>query len=104
VTRDVIQSLTYASGHRRRQLRDVLTEAEATLTDLYEIFEARDFGDDEVHDPNELDERETTASETSAKLLARLIHLLTADNLSDQTTALSVAQFAETGTFTPKEN
>lgn len=101
---DVIQSLTYASTHRRKQLREVLAEAETTLTDLYEVFEARDFGDDDVHDPDDLDEEEDRASQIAAKLLAKLVHLLTADNLTDQTTALTVAQYAETGTFTPREN
>lgn len=101
---DLIPSLAYVSAHRRAQLLEVLGEADGTLTDLYAVFEARDVGDDDEHDPDDLDEDEATASETAGKLLAKLVQLLTAENLTDQTTAQTVAHFAETGEFIPRES
>src|SRR4051812_31994958 len=88
---DTLRSLGFVSPWpRRQQIDEVVAEAHDTLTDLYKVFEARDFGDDEVHDPDDLDEEEDRASQIASKLLAKLVHLLTADNLTDQTTALSV--------------
>lgn len=101
---DLIPSLAYMSAHRRAQLLEVLGEADETLTDLYTVFEARDVGDDDLHDPDELDETETELCESSSKLLAKLVQLLTAENLTDQTTAQTVAHFAETGEFIPRES
>lgn len=104
MTDGLIPSLAYVSPHRRARLLEVLGEADTTLSGLYDVFEDRDFGDDDVHDPDELDGREDELNQEAAKLLAKLVHLLTAGNLSDQTTAQTVADFAETGEFIPKEN
>jgi hypothetical protein len=88
---------------RLDELEAVLTEAQDTLEGLEVVFEERDFGDDDVYDPDELDEREAGLCEDSAKLLAKLVHLLTSEDLATRTTASAVAHFSETGNFIPRE-
>lgn len=85
------------------QLLDLLSEAHETLAGLYGVFEERNVGDDDLHDPDELDECEAGLCETSAKLLAKIVHLLSEDP-THRTTASTVAHFAETGEFIPRES
>lgn len=88
---------------RLAEVDEILTEAQETLSELDTVFEHRDFGDDDVYDPDELDEDEAVLCETSARLLAKLVHLLTSEDLSTRTAASAVAHFSETGNFIPRE-
>jgi hypothetical protein len=88
---------------RLTEVDEVLTEANDTLSELETVFEHRDFGDDNVYDPDELDETERELCEISARLLAKLVHLLTSEDLSTRTAASVVAHFSETGNFIPRE-
>jgi hypothetical protein len=88
---------------RAPALQAVISEARGVLANLEDTFERRDVGDDNLHDPDDLDEWEEEESADAVRLLAKLIHLLTATDLSARTTAAVVAHWNETGTILPKE-
>lgn len=90
-------------AHRLPELGAILRDAHGTLSGLEDVFEKRDEGDDDLYDPDELDEREEGLSEDAAKILAALVHLLTAEDLSVRTTASAVAYYCQTGKFLAKE-
>lgn len=83
---------------RAPALSRVLADAAIILRDLQVVYEKRDVGDDNVYDPDDLDEREESLNEDAAKVLSTLSQLLTVPDL-DLTSSASRQHYVDTARF-----